>query len=102
MSPPIFHVSVPILINPIHQPMIKFYLLKRSFLFVLVLCSLQGWAQTKVTGKVTSGDDGAGLPGVSILEKGTTNGTVTDADGNYSISANENGTLVFSFVGYAS
>jgi TonB-linked SusC/RagA family outer membrane protein len=82
--------------------MIKFYLLRKSFLFVLVLCSLQGWAQTTVTGKVTSGDDGTGLPGVSILEKGTSNGTVSDADGNYSISVNPNGTLVFSFVGYAS
>jgi TonB-dependent starch-binding outer membrane protein SusC len=82
--------------------MIKFYLLKKSFLFALVLCSLQGWAQTRVTGKVTSGDDGTGLPGVSILEKGTSNGTVSDASGNYSISVSENGTLVFSFVGYTS
>lgn len=82
--------------------MIKFYLLRKSFLFVLLLCSLQGWAQTKVAGKVTSGDDGTGLPGVSILEKGTSNGTVSDAEGNYSISVNPNGTLVFSFVGYAS
>src|SRR5690606_11344451 len=47
-------------------------------------------------------DDRTGLPGVSILEKGTTNGTVTDAEGNYSISVPENAVLVFSFVGYAS
>lgn len=82
--------------------MIKFYLLKRSFVFVLLLCCLQGWAQTTVTGKVTSSDDGTALPGVSILEKGTTNGTVTDANGNFSISAASNATLVFSFVGFTS
>ena len=82
--------------------MIKFYLVKRSFLVVLLLCSLQTWAQTKVAGRVTSGDDGTALPGVSILERGTSNGTVTDADGNFSISVNDNAVLVFSFVGFAS
>ena len=81
--------------------MIKFYLL-RSLLFGLLLCSLQAWAQINVTGKVTSGADNDALPGVSILEKGTSNGTVTDADGNFSISVNENAVLVFSFVGYSS
>src|SRR5690606_5149143 len=47
-------------------------------------------------------DDGTNLPGVSILEKGTTNGTVTNAQGEYSLNAATDGTLVFSFVGYAS
>ena len=54
-------------------------------------------------GKV--GDDaGAGLPGVSVILKGTNNGTVTDENGNYSINIPDNGTrvLVFSFVGYLS
>lgn len=69
---------------------------------VLLLCSFQTWAQTKVAGTVTSGDDGTALPGVSILEKGTTNGTVTNADGKYSISVKENAVLVFSFVGFSS
>ena len=41
------------------------------------------------------------LPGVNIVEKGTTNGTITDLDGNYSISlGSANATLIFSFVGY--
>lgn len=53
-----------------------------------------------MTGKVTSADDGSGIPGVNILEKGTNNGTVSDVDGNFSISVGENATLVFSFVGY--
>ena len=61
------------------------------------------WSQSKtVTGKVTSEDDGAGIPGVNVLEKGTSNGTVTDATGSYSISSAADATLVFSFVGYAS
>ncbi|HEY0653269.1 MAG TPA: TonB-dependent receptor [Chryseosolibacter sp.] len=52
-----------------------------------------------VTGKVTDDMNNA-LPGVSILEKGTTNGTVTDADGNYSIAvASRESVLLFSFVG---
>jgi TonB-dependent starch-binding outer membrane protein SusC len=82
--------------------MIKLYLVKRLFLFVLLVCTFQSFAQTTVTGRVTEGINGDGLPGVSILEKGTTNGTVTDANGYYSITVSENPTLVFSFVGYAS
>ena len=53
-----------------------------------------------VTGKVVSSDDGYGLPGVTIQVKGTSAGTVTDMDGNYKLAADNNGTLVFSFVGY--
>jgi iron complex outermembrane receptor protein len=81
--------------------MIKFYLSKTLVLLFLLLGAYQAWSQSRVTGKVMSGDDGAALPGVSILEKGTTNGTVTDVDGNYSINVGANATLVFSFVGYA-
>ncbi|MEX2234042.1 MAG: TonB-dependent receptor [Cyclobacteriaceae bacterium] len=82
--------------------MIKLYLIRKLFFLVLLLCSLHGWAQTTITGTITAGDNDEALPGVSILEKGTNNGTVTNADGDYSISVNENATLVFSFVGYAS
>ena len=53
-----------------------------------------------VSGKVID-ETGEGLPGVSVLEKGTTNGTVTDIDGNYSLSVQSGAILVFSFVGYA-
>jgi TonB-linked SusC/RagA family outer membrane protein len=54
-----------------------------------------------VTGKVTSSDDGTPLPGVSVFIKGSQTGTVTDADGRYTINA-PSGTsiLVFSFIGY--
>ncbi|HPM29436.1 MAG TPA: SusC/RagA family TonB-linked outer membrane protein, partial [Chryseolinea sp.] len=83
--------------------MMKLYLLsKKVFILVFLFSGYMAMAQSnKVTGRVTSGDDGTTLPGVSILEKGTTNGTVTDADGNYSISVNSGATLVYSFVGYA-
>jgi len=61
------------------------------------------FAQNKpVTGTVTAGDDGSKLPGVSVLVKGTQNGTVTNANGVYTINAPANATLVFSYVGYAS
>jgi iron complex outermembrane receptor protein len=51
-----------------------------------------------VSGKV-SDQSGAGIPGVNVLEKGTTNGTVTDVDGKFSLSVGDNATLVFSSVG---
>ncbi|QQR95917.1 MAG: carboxypeptidase-like regulatory domain-containing protein [Bacteroidota bacterium] len=60
---------------------------KTITLFIcLFSLSLATWAQDKtVTGKVTSSQDKLGIPGVSILEPGTTNGTVSDIDGKYSI-----------------
>ncbi|MEI7586215.1 TonB-dependent receptor [Runella sp.] len=53
----------------------------------------------KITGTV-SDENGTGLPGVSILKKGTTIGVNTDINGKYSIDANAGDILVFSFVGY--
>jgi len=53
-----------------------------------------------VKGQVT-GVDGLGIPGVNVLEKGTTNGTITDIDGNFTITVgNDQAVLVFSYVGY--
>ena len=57
-------------------------------------------ADVPVSGRVT-GSDGAGLPGVTVLVRGTTLGTTTNTDGQFSLSAPEGSTLVFSFVGYA-
>jgi len=83
--------------------MTKLYLFVRRYLTVLlVFGTLVSFAQQTVSGKVTAADDGSGIPGVNILEKGTSNGTVTDSDGNFRISVGSNATLVFSFVGYAS
>jgi TonB family protein len=56
-----------------------------------------------IKGKVTSAEDGSGLPGVNVLIKGSTIGTVTDATGNYEIEINNsNPVLVYSFIGLQS
>jgi len=83
--------------------MTKFYLSCSKYLIVLLMCgALSAVAQQRtVSGKVTSSDDGSALPGVNILEKGTTNGTVTDANGEFKIDVPDNATLSFSFVGFA-
>ena len=58
-------------------------------------------AQFTVTGKVTDEETGMGIPGATVLEMGTLNGTITDIDGNYSISVSgPQDTLQFSYIGY--
>ncbi len=71
-------------------------------IMLLLFASLHLSAQTRVTGKVTAADDGSGLPGVSVLIKGSTQGVQTNADGIYAIDASSDATLVFSFVGMMS
>jgi TonB-linked SusC/RagA family outer membrane protein len=56
----------------------------------------------QITGKVTIAEDGEPLPGVNVIEKGTTNGTVSSTDGEYLITVNPGATLIFSSVGYLS
>ena len=56
--------------------------------------------QSSVTGNITD-QDGMALAGVNIVEKGTSNGTTTDFDGNYEINVNSDATLVFSYIGFA-
>jgi TonB-linked SusC/RagA family outer membrane protein len=73
------------------------------FLFVLMTCSAAMAQEFQVSGKVTSGEDQSPLPGVNILVKGTTSGTISDADGAFTITvASGNDILVFSFVGFTS
>lgn len=69
--------------------------------FLLVAGISGAFAQTRtVTGKVTSSEDGSGVPGVTVFVKGTTVGTVTDLDGNYSLDLPSGArNLVFSFIG---
>ncbi|MGZ0017857.1 TonB-dependent receptor [Yeosuana sp. AK3] len=74
--------------------------MKSIYFYLFFLATSLTFAQSKVSGIVTD-SNGVGIPGVNVIEKGTTNGTTTDFDGNYSISANGKGTLVFSYVGYA-
>jgi iron complex outermembrane receptor protein len=80
-----------------------YHKLNYVWLSVFALMSFQfAQAQKQVTGTVTDSETGEGLPGVNILVKGTTSGTVTDFDGNYSLSVTENDVLVVSFVGFLS
>lgn len=55
-----------------------------------------------ITGTVTSAEDNSELPGVSVLIKGSSTGTVTDIEGNYTISVPSESSLVFSYVGFVS
>jgi len=68
-------------------------------LFVLLTCV--GWAAApiRITGKVIDKNN-TGLPGVTVQVKGGTTGTVTDANGNYIIQADDRATLVFSSIGF--
>ena len=77
----------------------------KKFLLVMLVPLFMwsaAWSQEKlVTGKVTSSDDGQSLPGVNVVVQGTSKGTTTDVDGNYSIQlAPSENTLVFTFVGF--
>ena len=78
--------------------------MKKFLTIIGILCL--GWssllAQTvQVSGTVTGADDGQPLPGVSVVVKGTIQGTITDVNGRYSISSPADGALQFSFVGMA-
>ncbi len=55
--------------------------------------------QVSISGTITD-ENGEGLPGATIQEKGTTNGTITDVEGKFSLDVSENATLIVSFVGY--
>src|SRR5688572_27085925 len=68
---------------------------------LLAFSAVTAFAQRQVSGKVTGAKDKAPLPGVTILVKGTTNGTITDASGAYVLQVpQEQSTLVFSFLGF--
>ena len=68
-------------------------------LFLLMIAASVFAQQKKIKGKVVSSEDGEPLIGVSILVKGTTNGTITDFDGNFELDVSEGSVLVVSFVG---
>ena len=70
------------------------------FVFLVVTGVLLHAQELQITGAVTAAEDGGALPGVSVIVKGTTIGTVTDFDGHYTITVPETSNiLVFSFVG---
>lgn len=73
--------------------------LSLTLALLLMLASVAVAQDRTVTGTV-SDETGQGMPGVNVLVKGTTNGTVTDVEGRYSLSVPSNSTLVITFVGY--
>lgn len=81
----------------------RLHMVRFSFLCIMgVLFSLSSFAQERViSGKLTDFADGSPLIGASIVVKGTSNGTVTDADGKYKLSVAEDATtLLVSYIGY--
>ena len=79
--------------------------MKKNVFKIFILLALftvgLGFAQNQsVSGEIVSSENGEVLPGVNVIVKGTQNGTVTDIDGNFSLSnVPSDGTLVFSFIG---
>jgi len=75
--------------------------MKRLYLILLLAFAVQAMSAQSVCKGTITDSDGEPMIGVSIYEKGTTRGTVTDASGSYSIDCGADATLVFSYVGYA-
>lgn len=76
------------------------HLLRSLFMLLALICiSAATYAQKQVSGKVTDGQ-GQTLPGVNVIEKGTTNGTISDIDGVYNLNVSNNAVLEFSYIGF--
>ncbi len=86
----------------------KYLLNNRWFICLVILAICSHLSSTvnaqatkvPVTGKVSSEDDNSPLIGATVTEKGTTNGTTSDVDGNFRLDVSPNATLVVSFIGY--
>lgn len=76
-----------------------FKLIRLSLPMLLLLATISAFAQQTISGKVTDAS-GQGIPSVTVMIKGTKNGTSTSPAGAYSIKANKGDVLVFSFTGY--
>jgi len=82
--------------------MLSRHLKKVIFLLFLIWGTNVYGQEIVITGKVTSSEDYTGLPGTNVIIKGTTSGTITDLDGNYTVEVpNTDAILVFSSVGYS-
>lgn len=75
---------------------------KTLFLLLCILCSIGAMAQKKVITGVVTDATGETVIGASVLEVGTSNGTITDIDGKFSLSVDKGGKITISFVGYQS
>ncbi|HCX24257.1 MAG: SusC/RagA family TonB-linked outer membrane protein [Flammeovirgaceae bacterium] len=82
--------------------LLKIIQFKHLMVIGLLMSSVFALAQGRVvTGNVTDAGDGTTLPGATVLEKGTSNGTITDIDGNYSLTiSGDDAILIVSFVGF--
>ena len=74
-------------------------MIKKILLLLFAVCSLTVYGQNAEVKGTVSDDNNETLPGVGVSIKGTTKGTITDIDGNYSIAVSQNETLVFTLVG---
>jgi TonB-linked SusC/RagA family outer membrane protein len=79
------------------------FLPKKLFLLLLLFAGNMYSQEMQITGKVVASDNEMPIPGVNVIEKGTSNGVSTDFDGNYSITvSSENAILEFTYIGFTS
>lgn len=71
-------------------------------LLLLIFIAFDGKGQSTTVAGTVKDDEGEVLPGVNVVIKGTTNGTITDIEGQYTIAVPSDATLVFSYIGYLS
>ncbi len=87
--------------QPLHEKIQKTSFVTKLLFLICFMATNYAMAQRTLSGKIVSGEDQSPLPGVNIVVKGTTNGTISDASGMYSLTINsDNDVVVFSFVGY--
>jgi len=85
----------------LHYIIFNFIKMKKIYvLLILFLSAIPLIAQIAVEGTIYSKDSGESLPGVTIVVKGTLQGSTTDVNGKYSLKAEHDATLVFSYIGY--
>lgn len=92
-----FYSSGPLVWQLSYRKLIRQLMVLSMMLLSVTILHAQ---ERTVTGKIISGEDKEPLPGVTVLVKGSTNGTITDIDGNFAISVKDGDVLVISFVGY--
>ena len=78
----------------------KHFLLRMSLGLVVMAVSVSVFAQTTVSGRLTAEETGDPLIGATVLVKGTSNGTITDLNGDFSLSAPSGATLIISYIGF--
>ena len=77
--------------------------MRKFLILILVVVNVIAQAQDqRLTGKVASAADRSGLPGVNVVIKGTSQGTITDIEGQFSMDVPSGATLQLSFIGYKS